>query len=85
MKHLLTFALYAICGTLSAQPWVDTTFSIQSEFDITYGTATTFAGYEDTLKLDVSYPIDDVSPGCGRPLMVIVHGGGWFDGDKNEG
>lgn len=85
MKQLLLFALCTVGGVLSAQPWVDTTFSIQSEFDIAYGSALTFSGYEDTLQLDVSYPVDDVPPGCGRPLMVLVHGGGWFEGDKNGG
>jgi acetyl esterase/lipase len=85
MKQLLLFVLCTVCWSLSAQPWVDTTYQIQSDLDMTYGTATTFAGYEDTLKLDVSYPLDDVPPACGRPLMVIVHGGGWFEGDKNEG
>ncbi|MGB3547032.1 MAG: carboxylesterase family protein, partial [Saprospiraceae bacterium] len=60
------------------------TYSIQTETDIEYGTATDFAGTERTLLMDVSVPTNDSPPTCGRPLMVIVHGGAWITGNKNE-
>ena len=53
--------------------------------DITYGIATSFEGKQDTLKLDISYPENDTPPQCGRPLMVVIHGGAWIGGDKNQG
>ncbi len=67
------------------QNWIDTAFHISTEMEVTYGIATSFEGKQDTLKLDISYPENDTPPQCGRPLMVIVHGGAWIGGDKNQG
>jgi hypothetical protein len=67
------------------QIWVDTVFTIQSETGIEYGIATDFAGASQSLELDISYPVGDVPPECGRPLLVMIHGGAWFAGDKALG
>jgi hypothetical protein len=67
------------------QTWIDTLYSIQTQTDISYGIQTDFAGASQDLKLDISYPVGDVSPACGRPLLVMIHGGGWFAGDKSDG
>lgn len=86
MKHLLT-SLILLLSTASVfcQQWIDTTYTIQTESDLFYGTARDFAGSTDSLFMDLSYPSDDEVPACGRPLMVIVHGGAFIAGDKNEG
>ncbi len=85
MKKLLPLFLALLSSPLFAQRWVDTTFSIQTTFDISYGTAVDFAGAPRNLKFDISLPVNDTAPACGRPLLVMVHGGAWYAGDKNEG
>lgn len=72
-------------GGLAQQPWVDTLYAIQTELDLVYGVAVDFAGAADTLALDISWPADDNPPPCGRPLLIMVHGGAWIAGDKAEG
>ncbi len=85
MKTLL-LSIFAFLPTLIfGQSWIDTIYSIQTQTNITYGTATDFAGAVQTLDLDISHPTNDVPPACGRPLLVMIHGGGWFAGDKADG
>jgi hypothetical protein len=85
MNHLYLLLIMLAVHETAAQKWVDTSYQIHTSFDITYGTDTAFAGREDTLRLDISYPLNDTVPECGRPLMAIIHGGAWLGGDKNEG
>lgn len=82
---IFIFIFILTCPTRAwCQPWVDTTYAIQTETDIEYGEAVDFAGTSRSLLLDVSYPTDDTPPACGRPLLVMVHGGGWFAGSKSD-
>lgn len=85
MKPLTICCLLLLPTIIWAQQWVDTTFSIQSEFDIAYGLAVDFAGNERQLSMDISYPTDDSMPQCGRPTLVMVHGGAFIAGNKGEG
>ncbi|MCB0661969.1 MAG: carboxylesterase family protein [Saprospiraceae bacterium] len=84
MRYLIVFLLL-MPFPLAAQPWVSTDYSIASSHDIYYGSATGFAGAEDSLLLDISFPTDDQPPVCGRPLLIVIHGGSWMAGDKDEG
>lgn len=84
MKKLYFLLIFFFPALGFAQKWVDTTYSIQTVRDIQYGTATDFAGTPRSLDLDISYPIGDTTPLCGRPLIVIVHGGAWLVGDKAD-
>jgi hypothetical protein len=52
--------------------------------NIEYGSAIDFAGTNRQLTMDVSFPTDDTPPECGRPLIVIIHGGAWLAGNKDE-
>ncbi len=67
-----------------AQNYIDTLYSISTESNITYGEAINFAGTNTTLQLDLSTPSDAPLPACGRPLVVIIHGGAWVAGSKND-
>lgn len=66
------------------QNYIDTAFAISTQSNIIYGNAVNFAGQEKQLELDYSAPINDVLPECGRPLVVIVHGGAWIAGSKDD-
>jgi len=85
MRLLLVIILLWPASWLWGQPWVDTTYVIASQLDIPYGTAVDFGGQARLLDLDLSYPLDDVPPACGRPLLVMVHGGAFIAGDKADG
>lgn len=85
MKTLFPFLFLFLPGLVFCQQWVDTTYTIQTERDVFYGIARSFAGATDSLFLDLSYPTDDDIPACGRPLLIMVHGGAFIAGDKAEG
>jgi predicted esterase len=85
MKIYILFFIVVASSYLQAQDWVSMQYQIDTRKDILYGIEGDFAGKVDSLLLDISFPVDDVPPGCGRPLLVVVHGGAWMGGDKDEG
>lgn len=85
MKNIISLiTLFALFSISQAQNYIDTLYSIQTDSDVPYGTAVDFAGTPRNLKMDISVPVGDTPPSCGRPLMVIVHGGAWLIGDKAD-
>lgn len=84
MKNYLLLLGLIVSTCLSAQNYIDTVFTITTETNIEYGAAVNFAGVSKTLEMDISYPTDDVVPACGRPLALIIHGGAWAVGSKND-
>jgi hypothetical protein len=60
-------------------------YAIETIENIVYGEAVDFAGVQRSLELDLSVPVNDTIPMCGRPLLVMIHGGAWIAGDKNQG
>jgi len=79
------FFLYIIFPFLGiGQQWVDTLYTIQTVQDVQYGEIIDFAGTSRTLHLDISYPLNDNPPECGRPLIILIHGGAWLWGDKSD-
>lgn len=85
MKKLIHIILLLIPFPAFSQDWINTTYTILSEYDIEYGVSIDFKGVEFSAQMDVSVPVNDTPPECGRPLLVIVHGGAWYGGDKSEG
>lgn len=84
MKNALLLLGLILSTFLSAQNYVDTLYNITTETNIEYGTSVNFAGEQKTLEMDISYPTDDVVPSCGRPLALIIHGGAWAAGSKED-
>jgi len=85
MKNLLSIlSLMIFCHITIAQNFIDTSYTISTTQNVTYGSAINFAGQSVSLQMDISYPTDDVVADCGRPLVIIVHGGAWLAGNKNE-
>jgi predicted esterase len=83
-KLLILLFLGAFIHLSSAQNFIDTTFTIATDANVNYGSAVNFAGQSINLQMDISYPTNDTAPSCGRPLVIIVHGGAWLAGSKNE-
>lgn len=85
MKGLCIYLTILLSLGLNAQNYVDTLYQVESESDLVYGVDTGFAGRLDTLRLDLCFPSNAPDLKCGRPLMLIIHGGAWAAGDKDEG
>lgn len=85
MKRIILLYCFLLTSLfIHAQPWVDTLFAIQTTTGVGYGTAIDFAGNTRSLEMDISTPIGDNPPVCGRPLMVLIHGGAFFAGSKED-
>lgn len=83
MKTALLF--YISLGTAFVQaqlPYTETLFGFRTEKDIVYDLVPGFAGPEDTLRLDIYKPLGDDN--CRRPCLVLVHGGAWIGGSKED-
>ena len=80
--------LFSFIGVLLAQfcfsqtTFIDTVYQFRRENDIQYGQAVNYAGNNVSLYLDLYKPVGDNNPN--RPLLVLVHGGAWIAGSRNE-
>jgi len=83
-RHLLLLLIIAFFHTalLAQMPYTQKAFAVGIENDIPYGTATSFSGNQVELLLDLYKPIGDDN--CRRPLLVMVHGGGFIAGDRHD-
>lgn len=76
---------FAMSFTFSQGPWVTKAYNVAYEQDVTYGWDTDYAGTMRALKMDIAFPTDDAPPVCGRPVVLIIHGGAWLGGTKDSG
>lgn len=84
MRSITIFSFFIGTFFSLSQNYVDTLYEIETVTDIHYGTATNFAGVAIDLHMDISYPTNDIAPACGRPLALIIHGGAWAAGSKED-
>lgn len=87
-KKIIIRLLILICISLTffhvkAQcDYATARFAVQSELNIVYGTQPSWSGSIDTLKLDIYKPVGDNN--TQRPVLFLVHGGGFSSGSKND-
>lgn len=81
----LTMLYFSFIYKGQSQNYLDTIYSIQIANDQSFGKAVNFCGREVDLKMDIATPIGDPVPECGRPLMILVHGGGFMAGSRKDG
>ncbi len=82
MKKLLLFCILLTTGLAYGQ-FVDTLYHYD-DTTLSYGSAVDFGGVSRDLQMDISVPNDDTPPPNGRPLMVLIHGGAFTAGTKND-
>lgn len=87
MQKTLTQTCLLLCcaAQLFAQnplPFTQKLYSWRVEKDIEYGVANNYAGISTPLILDLYKPVGDSNPQ--RPLLVMVHGGAWLGGCKDD-
>ncbi len=63
-------------------PFTEPLFTVHAETGLWYGNAERFNGNIDSLRLDLYKPIGDGQ--TARPLAVLVHGGGFVGGNRQE-
>jgi hypothetical protein len=84
----LSFSLVFISFSFdkaNSQQWVVKQYGYDSLPNITYGTAIDFAGQSVTLKMDIYKPVcNDTTFNQHWPLMVLVHGGAFLAGSKDD-
>ncbi|MCC6723423.1 MAG: alpha/beta hydrolase fold domain-containing protein [Saprospiraceae bacterium] len=80
--HIL-FVIYSFTSlALFAQPYTETAFPVYTEESIPYSSVTGFAGEQLELVLDLYKPVGDGN--CKRPLLLMVHGGGFIAGSRKD-
>lgn len=63
-------------------PFTEPMFGVQQEMDILYGSGVRYDGTTEDLRLNLFKPVGDGQ--TQRPLLILIHGGGFFDGDRND-
>lgn len=58
--------------------------AIDSQLNIQYGFNTNISGAIDTLHFDMYYPNTLIDPLAKRPVVMMVHGGGFVNGNKTD-
>jgi len=86
IRIFVSFFVVMFCTqTAFVQPFLTPNYEINRIDDVEYGRGINFSGREQPLLLNIAYPINDTVPECGRPLMIIVHGGAFITGSKQDG
>lgn len=78
---ILLLAVSGLATTVAQQRYYDELFmDAEVTRDVTYGAAPDYLGAMTTLQLDVYRPMGDVA--TDRPLVMLIHGGGFTGGGK---
>jgi acetyl esterase/lipase len=78
----LFLSVFQSIGIFAQLPYTEELYATRSELDINYGSATNYAGNEVQLFVDLYKPVGDAN--LHRPLIVLVHGGAWIGGNRND-
>ena len=83
MRALLVGIAFMCCAlSIQAQlPYTEAKYTYNSTLNLTYGNAIDYAGNTVALTMDLYKPNNDF---CNRPIMILVHGGAWVAGTKND-
>lgn len=83
MRLFTTLALlFSTFGVFGQNAYTQDLYSYTVETDIEYGIATNYAGFDESLRLDLYKPLGDNN--CNRPCVVLIHGGAWVQGSKDQ-
>ncbi|HRD52467.1 MAG TPA: T9SS type A sorting domain-containing protein [Flavobacteriales bacterium] len=85
MRSLLPLVML-VCASTSAQdcsiPFTAPQFDVRVDSNLWYGNAERFNGGLDSLRMNLYKPIGDAQ--TERPLVVLIHGGGFVNGHRND-
>ncbi len=80
---LFAFVVLSISTAVAQTPYSSPDYTVREEKNLFYGTAIGFDGKVDSLFMDLYKPEGDDN--CKRPCIVMVHGGGFVSGERQEG
>ncbi|MBK9174854.1 MAG: carboxylesterase family protein [Flavobacteriales bacterium] len=72
----------ALCAQDCSIPFTEPLFGVQAEVNLWYGNSTRYNGGTDSLRLNLYKPVGDGQ--VDRPLVVLIHGGGFYAGHRND-
>ncbi|MFN4123958.1 MAG: T9SS type A sorting domain-containing protein [Flavobacteriales bacterium] len=81
-RNLLIVFLLSFIKLQAQLPYSETQFSYDSLLNVPYGMAQNHNGQNVPLLLDIYKPINDAN--CRRPAVILVHGGAWIAGSKQD-
>ncbi len=86
MLRILLALSFVLSWTASqAQQWISPRYTYDSLLNIPYGASVDFNGRTVTHTLDIYLPqCDDPQHISRRPLLLLIHGGAFLAGDKND-
>lgn len=86
LKRPATLLITALPLCLAAQdcsiPYTLPLFQVQVDSNVVYGSAVQYNGSTVELAMNIYKPVGDGQ--TERPLAVVVHGGGFYEGSRNE-
>ncbi len=85
MRLAFLIAAFSISASLRAQDCTDfllPQYETWAEMDVVYGTAERYNGTTATLAMNIFKPVGDEN--TQRPLLIMVHGGGFHEGNRNQ-
>ena len=81
---LLPIFLFSYLNIL-CQQWIDQQYAYDSTLNETYGTSNDFNGNNVSLAMDIYEPKCPVNSQISRwPLLIVIHGGAFIEGSKND-
>ena len=85
IPHIGITQIYPYCiGGRFAENDFYSPIAIESELDLVYGYNTNASGNIDSLRLDIYYPNKIIDGLAARPIIVMLHGGGFLNGSKSD-
>ena len=82
-KFALILVLLGSFSAVFGQQWIDQSYEFDTIRDLTYGSALDFNNQPVDLQLDLFLPkCNDTN--TTHPLMIVVHGGGFVAGSKDD-
>ncbi len=84
LLHHGVFAQYCTPNNRFTEAAVFTEAQVDSAVNVVYGSALDYAATNVDLKLNIYYPSPSIETLSARPLIVLMHGGMFMNGDKSN-
>ncbi|MFN8715211.1 MAG: carboxylesterase family protein [Bacteroidota bacterium] len=86
MKKKIALSCFLLISLFAgAQQWLDKKYSYDSTMNVVYGSAVNFNGTVDSLRINIYSPVcNDPQQVSRRPLMMVIHGGAFIEGSKDD-
>lgn len=85
MRIILLLIIFAIGSNAICQQWIDQQYAYDSTLNIPYGSSVDFNGDSVSLGMDIYQPKCPLNSQISNwPLLIVIHGGAFIEGSKND-